>query len=109
MQGKVEVMQGNHIGNSRIYAQGVGAKKPLLVVWLVSRSDAGDQLGSWFVQLATKNGGQVLLGSALTKYVMKNGRLTVEPKRCFTIAGWVPPKPGDGNSHLLSMSVGGWV
>jgi acyl-CoA thioesterase FadM len=41
---------------------------------------------------------EVLLASALSKYVVKKGRFTVSPERCFTSAGWLPPKPDECRS-----------
>jgi acyl-CoA thioesterase FadM len=50
-------------------------------------------IGSWFVRPATGGKEEVLLASALSKYVVKKGRFTASPERCFTTAGWLPAKP----------------
>lgn len=62
-------------------------------------------IGSWFIRPARKGGKgkgkdkeEVILASALSKYVTKKGRFTVSPERCFTTAGWLPPKPANCNS-----------
>lgn len=56
-------------------------------------------IGSFFIRPATKGGkGEVLLASALSKYVVKKGRFTVSPTRCLTAAGWLPPAPENSNS-----------
>jgi hypothetical protein len=47
-------------------------------------------IGSWFVRPGEK---ETLLASALSKYVVKKGRFTVSPDRCFQIAGWMPSRP----------------
>ena len=39
--------------------------------------------------------GEVLLATCLSKYVVKKGRYTVPPERCFMSAGWLPEKPAD--------------
>ena len=36
---------------------------------------------------------EILLASCLSKYVVKKGRYTVPPERCFKSAGWLPEKP----------------
>lgn len=36
---------------------------------------------------------EVLLASCLSKYVVKKGRYTVPPERCWRSAGWLPEKP----------------
>jgi len=43
-------------------------------------------IGSWFVK--RRKGGEVVLASALSKYVVKKGRFTVSPERCLAGAGW---------------------
>ncbi|KAL2394067.1 Thioesterase lcsJ [Exophiala dermatitidis] len=50
-------------------------------------------VASWFIRPAKRGKEEVLLASALSKYVVKKGRFTVPPERCFTTAGWLPPKP----------------
>ncbi|OAP61526.1 hypothetical protein AYL99_03729 [Fonsecaea erecta] len=52
-------------------------------------------VGSWFIRPASSRKGkqEVLLASALSKYVVKKGRFTVSPERCFATAGWLPRKP----------------
>ena len=39
--------------------------------------------------------GEVLLATCLSKYVVKKGRYTVSPERCWMSAGWMPEKPAD--------------
>jgi len=39
--------------------------------------------------------GEVLLATCLSKYVVKKGRYTVPPERCWVSAGWLPEKPAD--------------
>lgn len=36
---------------------------------------------------------EVLLATCLSKYVVKKGRFTVPPERCWRSAGWLPDKP----------------
>ncbi|OAL26858.1 hypothetical protein AYO20_09891 [Fonsecaea nubica] len=56
-------------------------------------------VGSWFIRPASRSGKQeVLLASALSKYVVKKGRFTVSPERCFTTAGWLPRKPANSSA-----------
>lgn len=56
-------------------------------------------IASFFIRPATKKGkDEVLLASALSKYVVKKGRFTVSPTRCLTTAGWLPPAPENSNS-----------
>ncbi|KIX09733.1 uncharacterized protein Z518_00814 [Rhinocladiella mackenziei CBS 650.93] len=56
-------------------------------------------IGSWFIRPAqSERGKEVVLASALSKYVVKKGRFTVSPERCFMTAGWLPPKPENCNS-----------
>ncbi|OAL19546.1 hypothetical protein AYO22_09708 [Fonsecaea multimorphosa] len=51
-------------------------------------------VGSWFIRPASPKGKQeVLLASALSKYVVKKGKFTVSPERCFVTAGWLPRRP----------------
>lgn len=52
-------------------------------------------IASWFIRPATKGKDEVVLASALSKYVVKKGRFTVSPERCFTTAGWLPAKQQD--------------
>jgi hypothetical protein len=56
-------------------------------------------IASFFIRPATKGRrDEVLLASALSKYVVKKGRFTVSPTRCLTTAGWLPPAPENSNS-----------
>jgi acyl-CoA thioesterase FadM len=48
---------------------------------------------SFFVLPAKGKKEEVLLASALSKYVIKKGRFTVSPDHCLRVAGWLPPKP----------------
>ncbi|KIW12039.1 hypothetical protein PV08_09313 [Exophiala spinifera] len=50
-------------------------------------------IASYFVRPATKGKQEVVLASALSKYVVKKGRFTVSPERCLMTAGWLPEKP----------------
>ncbi|KIW68552.1 hypothetical protein PV04_04491 [Phialophora macrospora] len=50
-------------------------------------------IGSWFVRAGRRGKGETLLASSLSKYVVKKGRFTVPPERCFTTAGWLPTRP----------------
>ncbi len=52
-------------------------------------------VGSFFIRPAKGGKAEVLLASALSKYVVKKSRFTIEPEYCFTAAGWLPPKPED--------------
>ncbi|EXJ93819.1 hypothetical protein A1O1_02212 [Capronia coronata CBS 617.96] len=52
-------------------------------------------VGSWFIRPARKGREEVVLASALSKYVIKKGRFTVAPERGFANAGWLPEKPDD--------------
>ncbi|KIW90696.1 uncharacterized protein Z519_08479 [Cladophialophora bantiana CBS 173.52] len=55
-------------------------------------------VGSWFVRPASRRGQhEVLLASALSKYVVKKGKFTVSPERCFVAAGWLPRRPANCN------------
>lgn len=38
---------------------------------------------------------EVLLATCLSKYVIKKGRYTVPPERCWRSAGWLPHRPAD--------------
>ncbi|KIW29488.1 uncharacterized protein PV07_05302 [Cladophialophora immunda] len=56
-------------------------------------------VGSWFIRPASRKGRQeVLLASALSKYVVKKGKFTVSPERCFATAGWLPRRPANSNA-----------
>jgi acyl-CoA thioesterase FadM len=53
-------------------------------------------LGSWLVKRKKGKEGkveEVLLASALSKYVVKKGRFTVSPEHCLRVAGWLPERP----------------
>jgi hypothetical protein len=58
-------------------------------------------IGSWFVRPAPKgkNGEEVVLASALSKYVVKKGRFTVSPESCFQHAGLLPEKTVGETNH----------
>ncbi|KAK5101112.1 hypothetical protein LTS08_004718 [Lithohypha guttulata] len=47
--------------------------------------------------------GEVLLASCLSKYVVKKGRFTVPPERCWRSAGWLPEKPAGQASPLVAL------
>lgn len=53
---------------------------------------------SFFIRPASKGKDEVVLASALSKYVVKKGRFTVAPERCLTTAGWLPPRPDNCQS-----------
>lgn len=47
-----------------------------------------------FMRPASKPGGpKALLATALSKYVVKKGRLTIQPERILRSAGYLPPRP----------------
>lgn len=52
-------------------------------------------IASWFVLPARKGQSEELCASALSKYVIKKGRITVKPELALKISGWLPPKPAD--------------
>ena len=62
-------------------------------------------IGSWFVRPGKNGKKETLLASALSKYVVKKGKFTVNPERCFTTAGWVPARPEErkATSSLLQI------
>lgn len=45
-----------------------------------------------------KENGETLLAVCLSKYVVKKGRFTVPPERCWRSAGWLPDKPSGAPS-----------
>lgn len=55
-------------------------------------------IASFFIRPAGKGKEEVVLASALSKYVVKKGRFTVAPERCLTTAGWLPAKPDNCQS-----------
>lgn len=55
---------------------------------------------SWFVRPGKK---EVLLASALSKYVIKKGKFTVSPEWVLTLAGWLPPRPEGVQSTSTSL------
>ncbi|EXJ60606.1 hypothetical protein A1O7_04759 [Cladophialophora yegresii CBS 114405] len=50
-------------------------------------------IGNWFVRPGRRGKPETLLASALSKYVVKKGKFTVAPERCFTTSGWLPARP----------------
>jgi acyl-CoA thioesterase FadM len=57
-------------------------------------------IGTWLVRPSKTSrekavGKEVLLASCLSKYVVKRGRVTVEPARVLRLAGWLPEAPSD--------------
>lgn len=56
-------------------------------------------IGTWLLRPGRKGkrgevqGQEVVLASALSKYVVKKGRFTVKPEHCLRVAGWLPEKP----------------
>ena len=48
---------------------------------------------SWFVVPGKGGKEEQLCASALSKYVIKKGRKTVEPEYALQVAGWLPPRP----------------
>ena len=47
-------------------------------------------------------GRETLLAVCLSKYVVKKGRFTVPPERCWRSAGWLPDRPPDNGSPQQS-------
>jgi len=46
---------------------------------------------------------EILLATCLSKYVVKKGRFTVPPERCFRSAGWLPEKPVDAETPPITL------
>ena len=49
-----------------------------------------------FLIMPRKGKEEVLLASAISKYVVKKGRYTISPEHCLRNAGWLPPQPETG-------------
>lgn len=64
-------------------------------------------IGSWFVRPARKGKKEgeeeVVLASALSKYVVKKGRFTVSPERCLQHAGLLPEKMVGETNHAAGV------
>ncbi|ETI24547.1 hypothetical protein G647_03916 [Cladophialophora carrionii CBS 160.54] len=62
-------------------------------------------IGSWFVRPSRRGTTETLLASALSKYVVKKGKYTVPPERCFTTSGWLPARPSSAGVSSEEPSV----
>ncbi|KAI9923581.1 hypothetical protein ASPWEDRAFT_40472 [Aspergillus wentii DTO 134E9] len=76
--------------------------KPFELFEIQSKVIAWDQkwvfILTFFLRPAAKKGGEkTLLATALSKYVVKKGRLSVQPERVLRASGFLPPRP-DGSS-----------
>lgn len=74
--------------------------KPFERVDIQSKAVAWDQkwlyVLSFYLRPSSRKGGQkkpTLLATALTKYVVKKGRLTIPPERVLRSSGFLPPRP----------------
>jgi len=73
--------------------------KPFELVDIQSKAVAWDEkwlyVLSFYIRPAKKGGDgkKTLLATALTKYVVKKGRLTVPPERVLRTSGFLPPRP----------------
>jgi hypothetical protein len=57
---------------------------------------------SYFVRPKKYRKPEVVLASALSKYVVKKGRMTIPPERIFRTAGWLPERPADESVVLVN-------
>jgi acyl-CoA thioesterase FadM len=98
-QGNIELEKEGHRGRLAVVLGSVHTTfhreiKPYELYEVRSRVLGWDKkwivIGSWFVRPGKK---ETLLASALSKYVVKKGRYTVLPERCFVTAGWIPSRP----------------
>ncbi|CAL5871087.1 uncharacterized protein PFLUO_LOCUS5333 [Penicillium psychrofluorescens] len=61
-----------------------------------------------FMRPAKRAGGEkTLLATALSKYVVKKGRLTVSPERILRASGFLPAPPADNTKTVLDSSAEG--
>ncbi|KAI5776403.1 hypothetical protein EDC01DRAFT_682687 [Geopyxis carbonaria] len=72
-------------------------------VWVVSHFVAPE--GGERERAGPRAGGRRVYASALTKYVFKSGRVTVEPEVLWRESGLLPPRP-EGASELLAPAGG---
>ena len=63
-------------------------------------------IGSWFVRPAKKGRQEEVLACALSKYVVKKGRFTVSPERCWQRAGLLPKRPGEKGEQSNGVVLG---
>ena len=63
-------------------------------------------IGSWFVRPAKKGRQEEVLASAISKYVVKKGRFTVSPERCWRHAGLLPERPGEKGEQSNGVVMG---
>ena len=82
--------------------------KPFELYQVQSKIIAWDQkwlyIMSFFLRPAAKKGmKQTLLAAALTKYVVKKGRLTISPARVLRANGLLPPLPEGMSDESLSV------
>ena len=63
-------------------------------------------IGTWFIRAAKGNGKseEVVLASALSKYVIKKGRFTVKPERGLRHAGLLPERPAGEKGESTTVS-----
>lgn len=60
---------------------------------------------SFFLRPAPRKGGKkTLLATAVSKYVVKKGRLTVSPERLLRASGFLPPRPEGASAPLAAES-----
>ena len=102
--GKTELEEQGHKGRSNIILGSVHTSfhkevRPYERYEIRSRVLGWDSkwcvIGSFFIRPAKGGKEEVLLASAVSKYVVKKRRFTVAPEYCFTAAGWMPQKPED--------------
>ena len=63
-------------------------------------------IGSWFMIPAKDDQPEQLCASALSKYVIKKGRWTVEPEWALDKAGWMPRRPPQDEIDAREESTG---
>ncbi|EAU39065.1 conserved hypothetical protein [Aspergillus terreus NIH2624] len=83
--------------------------KPFELYEMESKVIAWDQkwmyVLTFFVRPATRKGGpRTLFASAISKYVVKKGRLTIAPERVLRASGFLPPRP-DGAASDASATL----
>ncbi|KAF9885097.1 hypothetical protein FE257_000737 [Aspergillus nanangensis] len=86
--------------------------KPFELYEMESKVIAWDQkwmyVLTFFHRPAKRSGGQrVLFASAISKYVVKKGRLTVPPERVLRTSGFLPPRPEGSAAEVLTESAEG--
>lgn len=85
--------------------------KPFELYEIQSKLIAWDQkwayIISFFLRPASRKGGQkTLLATAVSKYVVKKGRLTIAPERLLHASGFLPARP-EGQAQADSTDVSG--